>query len=251
MRGTCAIARLIMCNWDREWMRTMEENIITINGYWRYMDDGRILLPAFKAGWRWKENELKFSQKWVQEDENKTGLQRTMEIVEASLQGVHSFLKFTIEVGEGAGEWLPTLDMMMRVEENNMVSFKYYEKPTTSNTMVQKRTALGENSKNQILANDLMRRLGNTDERQGVQVRGEVVDGFAKKVLTSGYSIQQTRRIIINGIRGWERRKRTAIEERTKVFRTGKESRPNRIEKRTIGTRREQKQILRREQRKQ
>ena len=30
LRGTCAIARLIMCNWDRGWLRTMEINNITI-----------------------------------------------------------------------------------------------------------------------------------------------------------------------------------------------------------------------------
>ena len=55
LRGTCAIPRLIMYNWDRGWMRTMEFNSITISGYWRYMDDGRILLPPFKMGWKRKE----------------------------------------------------------------------------------------------------------------------------------------------------------------------------------------------------
>ena len=77
----------------------------------------------------------------------------------------------------------------MRIEENNIVSFKYYEKPTTTNTMVQKRSALNENSKQQILANDLIRRMGNTDERQGKDVIGDVVDQFAKKILTSGYNL--------------------------------------------------------------
>ena len=47
-----------------------------------------------------------------------------------------------------------------------MISFKYFEKPSTTNVMVQKKSALDENSKSQILANELMRRLGNTDQRQ-------------------------------------------------------------------------------------
>ena len=42
--------------------------------------------------------------------------------------------------------------------------------------MVQKRSALCENSKNQILANDLVRRPGNTDEIQGEQILGEAME---------------------------------------------------------------------------
>ena len=40
LRGTCAIARLVMANWDRKWMQMMENNNVEIRGYMRYMDDG-------------------------------------------------------------------------------------------------------------------------------------------------------------------------------------------------------------------
>ena len=63
-------------------------------------------------------------------------------------------------------QWLPTLDVKIRIEESNRISYQHYEKPTTTNTMVQKRSSLEENSKVQILANDLVRRLSNTDGRQ-------------------------------------------------------------------------------------
>ena len=62
-----------------------------------------------------------------------------------------------------------------------------------------------------------------------------VVDQFGVKILTSGYSLSQTRRIALNGIRGWEKRKSLAMKERNKLFRTGKESRPQRIKKKTVG----------------
>ena len=73
-----------------------------------------------------------------------TGREITMKIIERSLQEVHSFLRFTIEMGEGEEDWLPTLDLMVRVEDNNTISYKYFEKETTTNTMVQKRSALSE-----------------------------------------------------------------------------------------------------------
>ena len=99
--------------------------------------------------------------------------------------------------------------------------------------MVLKRTALNENSKNQILANDLVRRLGNTDDRQQNSTKQAVLDQFARKALTSGYSIVQTRRIVLNGVRGWERKRMVRMEDGQRLFRTGKESLSSRIKKKT------------------
>ena len=101
MRGTCAMARLTMCNWDRHWMRLMEDNRVKVTEYMRYMDDGRSILPAFKPGWRWFEGRLCYRRSWRNEDIDKSGLERTISILGQSMQGVFTFLKFTTEVGEG------------------------------------------------------------------------------------------------------------------------------------------------------
>ena len=102
--------------------------------------------------------------------------------------------------------------MMIRVEADNSISYIHYEKPTTTYTVVQRRSALDENSKVQIPSNDLMRRLGGAVKRR-------VVDQFSQKLLTSGYSITQSRRLILNGIRGWERKRRRA---KGRLFKTAK-----------------------------
>ena len=52
-----------------------------------------------------------------------------------------------------------------------------------------------ENSKIQIVSNDLVRRLCNTMEELGEQGAQQVVDGYAQKLLNSGYGLEQTRRI--------------------------------------------------------
>ena len=44
--------------------------------------------------------------------------------------------------------------------------------------------------------------MGNVNEKQGRKVIKEVVDKYSQKLLTSGYSMTQTRRIILAGIRG-------------------------------------------------
>ena len=211
LRGTCAIARLVMCHWDMRWKELMEKNRIRIEEYLRYMDDGRVFIYPIRPGWRWVQGVgLRYKEGWRMEDEGLTPLEITRRVIDGSMQDVLPFLKFTTEVGEGEGLWLPTLDILIRVEENNITSYRYFEKPTTTNVMVQKRSALEENSKTQILANDLVRRLGNTDTRQANTVLGGVVDQFGVKVMTSGYTLMQARRIVISGLKGWERKLRRA-----------------------------------------
>ena len=55
--------------------------------------------------------------------------------------------------------------MKIRTEENNLVSFMYYEKPTVTNVMVQLRSAMVENSRIQNLSNDMRRRISKTNPR--------------------------------------------------------------------------------------
>ena len=235
LRGTCAIARLVMCAWDRCWKEAMVTNSITIEGYWRYMDDGRIFLHAIKRGWRWVDGELIYTRRWAIEDKNKSPVEITRAAMEGSLQDIFTFLKFTTEVGEGEGNWLPTLDMMIRVEDSNIISYNYFEKPTTTNVMVQKRSALGENTKVQILSNELVRRMGNTDVRLGNKVMTKVIDQFGKKLLTSGYTLSQSRKIALSGIRGWERKLKRAEGKIRSLFRTSEESMKGRIRKKAVG----------------
>ena len=102
------------------------------------------------------------------------------------------------------GGWLPTLDTSLKVGEDNTILFKFYEKETTSNRTIQKRTAMEQNSKIQIVSNDLVRRLCNTMEELGEQETLKVVDGYAQKLLNGGFSREETRGIIDRGIKGYE-----------------------------------------------
>ena len=188
-----------------------------------------------KPGWRWIGGELQFTLTWKEEDALVDKVEITRRVLHNSMQEVLPSLSFTTEVGEGEGKWLATLDTEIRVECNNIISYRQFEKPTTTNTVLMKRSALEENAKIQILSNELARRLGNTDERQDRRIVGGVVDKFCQKLLTSEYSFSQTKKITLCGIRGWERRKIRARSERGRLFRTSEESRGGRIKKKTTG----------------
>ena len=165
LRGTCALARLCMQIFDVKWERTLERIGLIIWLTLRYMDDGRTYLPPIKPGWRWINGTLQFTMGWEKEDQSLSNMEITRRVLLGTLEGVEDYLRFTMETGEDyRDQWLPTLDMSLYVSEDNKVLYRFYEKPTASNITVQKRTAMGEDSKLQIVSNDLVRRLQNNSE---------------------------------------------------------------------------------------
>ena len=60
LRGTCALARLIMQIFDVKWEEVLTNLRLVTWLISRYMDDGRTYMPPLKPGWRWKGGTLKF-----------------------------------------------------------------------------------------------------------------------------------------------------------------------------------------------
>ena len=60
---------------------------------------------------------------------------------------------------------------------------------------------MNENSKMQILSNDMVRRLLNIKDDLRATYKGAVVDKYAEKLLLSAYSREQTLRIVKNDIK--------------------------------------------------
>ena len=91
-------------------------------------------------------------------------------------------LEFTIETGEDfADKWLPMLDTRLRVTGSNQVSHGYYEKPTNSNVTIQMRSAMTQDSKIQVLSNDLVRRLKNNSEESNWFRKKKSKECYAKE----------------------------------------------------------------------
>ena len=117
-----------------------------------------------------------------------------------------------------------------------MVDYCFYEKPTTSPVTVRKESALEENSKVQILSNNLIRMYYNTREESSTEVKTRIIDDYARKLFTSGYKLDQIRRIVLGGIRGYEGKLRKARElGRKAVHRSAKESLGGRLRRKLLG----------------
>ena len=114
------------------------------------------------------------------------------------------------------------------MEQDNQISYKYYEKETCAKKTVQARTAMNENMKMQILSNDTVRRLLTTKEDMGAKYKGAVIDQYAIKLLHSGYTEEQTKKILKNGIKGYIGRMRSREKLGRKLRSTAEESRKSR-----------------------
>ena len=86
----------------------------------------------------------------------------------------------------------------------------------------------------QTVSKDLVRRLNNTRETMGAEELGAVVDGYGQKLINSGYSHDQVRRILVNGIKGFEGRKVRCSKEGRNLYRTAKESMGARFKKKML-----------------
>ena len=103
-----------------------------------------------------------------------------------------------------------------------------------TNTVLHKKTAMEENQKAQILAQEMVRRMLNTNDMVDKKTRLEVVDNMAKKLRTSGYSVKQTRKIISNGLKKYEAKKARCRVEGKPLYRTAKTSLAKRYKKKLL-----------------
>ena len=73
-----------------------------------------------------------------------------------------------------------------------------------------------------ILANEVIRRMLNIGGEIEDDVRLDVLDSFAIKLLTSGYSVAESRRVILSGVRGYEAKVRRRLNEGSPLERLNK-----------------------------
>ena len=236
LRGTCAIARVVMQLFDAKWKRRLHDLGLSTWLIARYVDDSRAILQPIRPGWRWVEDDLKYTMRWEEEDRAIPGDVRTRDILVKTMTGIESYLEFTAETESDFQDgWLPTLDTSWRVGDNNQVLYRHYEKETATNQTIQKTSAMGENVKVQILAQDLVRRLCNSMETLGSMEKARVVDGYAQKLLNSGYEENQVRRIVTSGIKGYEGKRLRHEKEGWRLRRTAGESGDVRVKKKLLG----------------
>ena len=88
-----------MLSWDRQLGEILQKSNLTTEEKARYMDDIRILMRSVRIGCRWNGEDLVFTKAWQEEERmnGMTGLGKTLEIIQAIMNGICNFLKLTMD----------------------------------------------------------------------------------------------------------------------------------------------------------
>jgi len=137
LRGSAALARLTMCEWDRIWAHLVIAAGIEINIFFRY-----VYMKPIMKGWWWRHD------RWIYDpdsEDERDPESRTKEEIGKSCNAVWDFLKFISEgENEFSDNFLPTLDFSTHVKKTGYVEYKFYSKPMASNALLMRGTALSQ-----------------------------------------------------------------------------------------------------------
>ena len=197
LRGSAALARLVMCTWDRSWGYLHYKLGLVVQLFCRYVDDIRLYLRPLLPGYRWTSKGWQYTQ----EADNRTPVRRTLEELNKALNDCWTFLEFTTEQeGEFSDDFLPTLDFATQVQENGYIKYKFFRKPMSSNMVLQKGTALSNGCVFSSLRQDLVRRLYNSDLSMGVHYRLSLIEEFIQLLVNSDHKFSFIKSVILQAV---------------------------------------------------
>ena len=198
LRGSAALARLVMCEWDYVWGTIQAQYNIKIQILFRYVDDLRTYMWPIAKGWYWE------NKQWIflpDREDDRTPLQRTVQEIGKSLCDVWDFIKFTTETEEEFHDnHLPTLDFATKVLDSGYISYRFFTKPMASNLTLQQGTALSKGTVFSSLRQDLVRRLLNTDYQLGAKARIEVIKEYIQRLVNSSHQFVYIKSIVLQAL---------------------------------------------------
>ena len=150
---------------------------------------------------------LQYRKEWREEERlsGMTALHKTTEVLQEIMNGICGWLSLTMETEEMFGGWLPTLELEIKTMDDNKVLFQYFDKPMVLNMVLHRRSAIPEATRRATLNQELIRRMVNTSKMVSDERRVEIVDKYSEKLMNSEHPLDQTRNIIIGGLKGYER----------------------------------------------
>ena len=100
-----------------------------------------------------------------------------------------------------------------------MVIYEYFEKPMSSNLVLEKCSALSENTRVSSLSQEVVRVLLNCSEDLEDEDRLKHLEHLCTKMKTSGYNTPYIRKLMVNGIKSYEKKlARSKLDKNDKNF---------------------------------
>ena len=121
------------------------------------------------------------------------------------MNSIFPFLSLTVETElDYPDQYIPTLDLKVRMLDNGTLTYTYYEKPMANKFTIMEAAAISVDSQNAILVQEVFRRMANTSLDQPQSVRNTIIDTFDARMNLSGYKKERRKEIIMRGLKKFE-----------------------------------------------
>ena len=202
-----AAARIVMSDWGEGWRKIIEEAGVKLPQLDGYVDDVRHRSTSLRFGMRWNDDEGKF--KWTKNDmeedkrmkyeQKETTNARMARLCLPAINTVNRDLVFTAEIPEEFKDnKLPTLDFFLWLLQDGQLNHSYFQKSMKTPLVIMEQSAMSDKQRHSILANELIRRLSNTNhEDQDIEEISNIIETFTQQLKTSGYNRKTTREIVV------------------------------------------------------
>ena len=243
-RVTMAAARIVMSDWGEKMKSILETAGILIGMLKGYVDDVRNKSTCLKYGTRWDDNdkEFKITEDAKKEDmrlrveQKETSNQRMMRVCLPAINSINKDLVFTGEVPEDFEDSkLPTLDFFFWLTREGLLNHSYYQKAIKTPLVIMERSAMGNSQRFQILSNEMVRRLSNTNhEEPNTQEVLDIIETYTQQLKSSGYERGSAREAVVSGVLGWLRKIERRKKEKTPFYRSAKSTLKQRCKKKIL-----------------
>ena len=217
-RIACACALLMM-----EWLweevakkvRESDKSLgVKIWEWANFVDDARTWVNTLRKGVYFDGIKFVYSVEQEESDRELTREEVTFREFGKCLNSISEYLDFTFEKpSDFEDKSVPTLDFKISVDyPNNQYTHTSFEKSMNSKWVIPEDSAMDRTSKNQILANDMTRRLSRIDPNKLDHFATEAINAYDKKLIFSGYQLEDRRRIVEGGITAYMSKLKTCGE---------------------------------------
>ena len=170
------------------------------------VDDHNLAMEELPPGSRFSGGLIEIVPEEVGADSGLPGDQRTARVLRDVANSICEFTTFKTDCpSANASGWMPLLDIQIKVQPDNSISWKFYEKEVTSSFTILNSSAMPKKVKRMSLIQEGLRRLRNTCPELVQTLKKELMEGLAEKMMVSGYPEEFRAGVIRDAVIGYER----------------------------------------------
>ena len=149
--------------------------------YERFVDDSNLVPEVVEPGWKFCNTmrRLMYDEDQVQEDSSMEDDRRTALVVKDMANSVHPMIQMEEDFPSNHVDGkLPILDLKCSMDDETLIQFEHYEKPTASRLVLSAQSALPMKQKRNIHINECVRRLRNCSPEMEWEEKREFLQDY-------------------------------------------------------------------------